>query len=330
MARIAVCTLPFFAISSIAYQLTEPVPSPARPAAPSQPFLNTGVPQPLPPTQPFGSPGLLQPIRPPSIPPGAVSSFGVLVSASRAPDERQLVWDSEVKDYKAKPGEVEASLSFSVTNLAEHVVAITGVRTSCGCTVAKLPKTPWVLEPDESGKIDVTVDLRGKRGLLTKLVSVDTSVGFKVLTVRVDVPEIPGMANQQDRGRNLLIATVDRQAVFKNDCASCHATPTVGKTGAALYAAACGVCHDAEHRATMVTDLRTPKEGRNFDYWRNSIANGKPGSLMPAFAKAMGGPLTDEQITDLAKLLAEGLPPPPPAGAQPAATVPLQVVPQVQ
>jgi cytochrome c5 len=40
---------------------------------------------------------------------------------------------------------------------------------------------------------------------------------------------------------------VDRQAVFKGDCASVPiAKPGEGKYGQALYDAVCAVCHEAE------------------------------------------------------------------------------------
>jgi hypothetical protein len=42
-----------------------------------------------------------------------------------------------------------------------------------------------------------------------------------------------------DRLRNIQLAMADRQVVFKNDCAECHAKPAIGKTGQPLYEAAC-------------------------------------------------------------------------------------------
>ena len=43
-------------------------------------------------------------------------------------------------------------------------------------------------------------------------------------------------------------------------------------------------------------------------YWRVWTTQGKAGSLMPAFARAEGGPLTDDQINSLADYLAEHIP----------------------
>jgi cytochrome c553 len=233
-----------------------------------------------------------------------------------------LAADADVKEYTAKPGETNAHITFTLTNTSPNVVTINEVKTSCGCTVAKLPSQPWVLEAGTNGQIHVTVDLRGKRGQLTKLVYVYGTTGTKTLTVKLTIPE-PSTGGMADRTRNMQIATADRQAVFKNDCAKCHAEPTVGKTGQALYAAACAICHDSDHRASMVPDLHNLGHSTDHIYWKVWVTQGKPGTLMPAFAKAGGGPLTDEQINSLADYLAEQIPSRPTAvRAVPSAKLP--------
>src|SRR5438552_3056391 len=74
--------------------------------------------------------------------------------------------DANLKEYAAKPGETNAHFIFNLTNVSSAPVLINFVRTSCGCTVAKLPSTPWKLEPGSNGPIQVTVDLRGKLGTI--------------------------------------------------------------------------------------------------------------------------------------------------------------------
>ena len=109
------------------------------------------------------------------------------------------------------------------------------------------------------------------------------------------------------RMNNQQTAAGDRQAVFRNDCAACHVEPTVGKMGGELFDKACGICHTAENRASMVPVLANiPSK----EYWMHWITQGKEGSLMPVFSKSAGGPLTDEQITSLVEyLVSEGTPP---------------------
>jgi mono/diheme cytochrome c family protein len=122
-----------------------------------------------------------------------------------------------------------------------------------------------------------------------------------------DLPATPAMIDP-NRARSFQMAAVDRQAVFKGDCASCHAAPAKGKSGKELYALVCGICHESENRATMVPDLHHLKVPTSVDFWKTWISLGKTNSFMPAFAKKEGGPLTRSQINSLAKYLATAIP----------------------
>jgi mono/diheme cytochrome c family protein len=239
-----------------------------------------------------------------------------------------------MKDMEAKPGQMSADFFFSATNISTSDVVIDHVQTSCGCTVAKLPSQPWVLKPQDNGKINVTVDLRGKPvGTLFKTVTVFfTNQTSKPLTVKVNIPDNPENA----RLRNQQRATADRQKVFKDDCAHCHADPTRGKTGKELFAAACGICHEAEHRASMVPDLHAMNHSTDRIYWKQWISTGKVGSAMPGFSVEQGGPLSAEQIDSLVDYLDSTIPHNPPAAtaqlnpkvgaATPAITSPASVI----
>ncbi len=233
-----------------------------------------------------------------------------------------LVFDAEVKEAKLAQEQFETDFTFAVTNISAAPVAIQSVRTSCGCTVAQLPSLPWTLDPGASGSIGIHMDLRGKRGSITKSVFIVTDQGNKTIYVRGIIPDPPAMTDDQ-RARNMMIAKADRQAVFKGECASCHATPTFGKTGSQLYEAACGICHEGGHRNEMVPDLNIARQVRDYEYWRNWIANGKEGTLMPGFAATHGGPLTDAQIISLAHHLTRKFPSPQPISSpQPRVEVP--------
>lgn len=236
-------------------------------------------------------------VTPPAAAPAAVPA--------PAQDPNSLKWSSESIEYNAKHGEQSAPFTFTVTNVSNAEVSINSLRTSCGCTVAQLPTTPYKLLPGSNVPINVTMDMRGKSGSITKSVSVDTSAGFKSLLVKVNIPtEAPATTvaaggESMNRAKNIQTALADRQAVFKGDCASCHVEKGKGKMGQELYAASCGICHDAEHRAAMVTDLKVPRTNRDLAFWQKWIMEGKPGTMMPAFAQAHGGPLTQEQIDSL-------------------------------
>jgi len=223
-----------------------------------------------------------------------------------------IVWDKDIKELVAHPGDTNILVTFSFTNSHSSSVVIKSVRPSCGCTTVELPALPWSIDPGSTGQISATLDLRNKRGVLTKSLMVDSTSGFKSLLFKVTVPAslntstAGGETIDDERIKNMQMTMVDRQVVFKNqDCAKCHAEPAEGKMGRDLYVAACAICHDTAHRATMVPDLKELKFPTSAPYWKYWIVNGRPGSLMPAFAKNRGGPLTDEQIDSLVGYLTE-------------------------
>lgn len=216
-----------------------------------------------------------------------------------------LEWDALEKSYVAKENEVEAEYVFQVKNPSPAPVTIREIRTSCRCTAGTMPRQPWVLEPGASDTLRVVVDLRGRRGGLSKTVYVDTTAGEELLLVHATIPVPPAM----QREMNVLLAKADRQAVLRDDCASCHVTPAVGKMGGELFQAACQVCHGAEHRATMVPDLlAAPATRRDGAYWNEWVRNGKDGTMMPAWDKKRGGVFDDDQIESLMAFLLATLP----------------------
>jgi len=207
---------------------------------------------------------------------------------------------------------MSAPFTFHFTNVSSGEISIHGVGTSCGCTVAQLPPLPWKLPPGTNGLIPVTMNLAGKSGVVIKTVTVNTDKGFKMLMLKVTIPPPPVVApvtSSMNRERNQELAKADRQAVFKGECASCHVEKAKGKLGHELYAAACGICHEAAHRAKMVPDLHTLARDTNPEFWKTWIARGKAGTLMPAFAQSEGGPLSDGEINSLVQYLITAIAP---------------------
>ena len=271
-----------------------PTPPPAAPALPPAPPITApNTPRPITVPASHAQPPPAQVVQPPPVLPDHI-----------------LAWDSEVKEFNAKQGDAEARFTFYFTNVSKSEVVINSASASCGCTVPKMPQLPWTNAPGATGEIPVTMNLAGKSGIVFKTVTVNTDKGPKTLTVKVafEQPPPPVAMTPELRVKNQDLAKADRQAVFKGDCASGHVAPTRGKVGKELYAAACGICHDAEHRATMVPDLHALKHDTNADYWKTWISQGKPRSLMPAFASSEGGPLTDTQILTLVHYLSTTIP----------------------
>jgi mono/diheme cytochrome c family protein len=237
-------------------------------------------------------------------------SFGDLCAqgTDRAP-AHPLVWDAMEKKITVKADESRVNFTFSVTNTSANPVRIYSINPSCGCTDTELPRNPWILAPGEKNTFRGTIDILGKHGSLAKMLYVGSIPGTQTLTLLLEVPE----PDPKTRSSNQQLAKADRQAVFKNDCASCHLKPAQGLSGQQLFNAACSICHGSDRRASMVPDLEIAREKRDVAYWSKWITEGKEGTLMPAFSAKHGGPLTTEQVTALAEYLAGSLPSEPPA-----------------
>jgi mono/diheme cytochrome c family protein len=208
----------------------------------------------------------------------------------------------EERSSRVGANESKAEWVFWVTNISSQEITVISALASCGCTTAKIPSSPWTLAPGASGPVEVTMNTQGKKGTVTKPVTLLTDRGTKVLQVGVTIVETAGTNGVADREQNQMLARADRQAIFKGECVRCHVTPTAGKYGRELYAAACGICHESTHRAAMVPDLNL-RPAATPEYWRQWIKHGRPGSLMPAFAVTEGGPLTDVQVEGLVDYL---------------------------
>jgi mono/diheme cytochrome c family protein len=197
-----------------------------------------------------------------------------------------------------------------VTNSVTLVpVTVLDVHPSCGCTTAQLPPLPWTLLPGTNGQIGVTVNVNGRFGTITKSVAIGTEKGSCTLIIQVAIqPQVIVKPSDAQRMEQMRIARVDRQAVFKNDCATCHVKEGQFKYGKQLYDADCGICHEAENRASMVPDLHNLKVATNQDFWRAWVAHGKAGTFMPAVSTGDGGPLCDMQIASLVAYLEGTIP----------------------
>jgi len=248
--------------------------------------------------------------------------IGPVVVASTGALDDYLKFDAEAKMVSVTNGTEQAHFSFSVTNVSSSEVIISAIVGSCHCTVAQLPSQPWKLASKEVGEFSATMDLAGTPPGESKFkeLIMYADKGIKKLNVTTRV--LPDMSSAESRTNAVKMATADRQAVFKGDCMQCHADTAKDsaghdRLGRDLYEAVCGVCHEAVHRATFVPDLHHLKEPTSAEFWRNWVTAGKPGTLMPAFAKSEGGILSKEQIDSLVGYLSTSIPAQP---TTPAAT----------
>jgi type II secretory pathway component GspD/PulD (secretin) len=125
------------------------------------------------------------------------------VATTISPLDGVLAFDKELKEATVNSGEAEAKFKFSLTNVSSFDVTITNILTSCGCTIAKMPTSPWLLAHGATGEIPVTMNVAGKSGVLTKTVSVNSDKGTKVLTVKATIrpAEETGSSDTQQASR---------------------------------------------------------------------------------------------------------------------------------
>ena len=225
-------------------------------------------------------------------------------------EDSLLEFDATRKDVHPEPGSDEVDLFYKISNPTHKPITITSILPSCGCTAAKSPELPWTLNPGNSDDLNLTVDLSGKSGVISKSVTVFSTAGRKFLSFKVHLPELTEEQKKNRRSMSVRMSNIhkamrNRQVVFQGHCRSCHFDPCEGKEGEDLFQAACGICHDTPNRASMVPDLENAPAGiaRNHDYWKTWITIGKEKTLMPAFHDKHGGPLNTQSIEKLAAFL---------------------------
>lgn len=202
---------------------------------------------------------------------------------------------------------------FPFSNGGDAELRILDVSTPCGCTVVLPDKT--ALAPGESSHIDVTYDSAARSGDVER-----------VVTVRSNDPVHPELTLHLHAkvDASMHEAFKSGETLFGEKCGKCHAVPARDdagrdRTGQALYDAVCWFCHGKAREGKTAPALGAYAETAD-PYLRQIIADGRPGTEMPAFARDQKGPLTPEQIASLVDLLHTAPPEAPPGPAPAPAT----------
>lgn len=242
--------------------------------------------------------GLKRKIGPRLLP--AVCSFAVVLClAATGP---KIHFEQTSHDFGELRSDETASYDWVFTNTGDEPLEILRTRSSCGCTMSVAQEEP--VPPGGSGTIHVEFDAGGLEGSIKRTLAVesnDPQDGLILLKIRANVTSVavPTVSGGHPR--------IGGQSLLMGECASCHAAPASGKTGAELYAAVCAMCHGPRAAGERAPSLRHPSylDEREDRELAEGIAYGTTNPRMPGYSELMGGPLNDEQIDSLVRLLRE-------------------------
>jgi len=86
--------------------------------------------------------------------------------------QAQLKWDKPVQKFDRSPEDREIEARYPFRNAGPTTITIKSLRSSCGCTTAKLEKKVYV--PGESGEVTLNFRFGDRKGLYRKGVTVNT------------------------------------------------------------------------------------------------------------------------------------------------------------
>ncbi len=145
------------------------------------------------------------------------------------------------------------------------------------------------LKPGEKGEIDVSVDIHGRKGFISKTVQVYVNDPLKpltTLTLKMFIKDrVHTYRNRSD-------------GIFSEKCRDCHVEQGRGKRGWELFKADCFMCHNAGRNTTI--SAMSKKTRRQL---LRDIRDGVENTEMPGFGIKNGGPLDDAEIESLIELI---------------------------
>jgi hypothetical protein len=182
---------------------------------------------------------------------------------------------------------------YKLVNIGDEPITISDVSTSCGCTVTLLDKKE--IASGDTARLKVTLDPKGKGiGEIEKTVWITSNSRTNPhdsLTIAANITAVHAAT----------MMTVGN--IFTGDCRKCHVTKGEGKLGVDLFNADCLMCHTTSPKAHAPHLGKLMELSVHDTTLYRMIAHGKPGTNMPAYAKAKGGPLSEEQIASLVTML---------------------------
>ena len=203
----------------------------------------------------------------------------------------KLIFDHAFHDFgEVTEGDVVRH-TFGFKNEGPGAVKITKTETACGCTTASAALKAYA--PGESGELEVTIDTRGKKGIVVKVVTVFMENALNEtadlsLTMQLVTPPHP-------RVENVLSINTDPK------CKTCHLDRAVGQKGVFLYHRICAQCHGKKGRGASASAFndRIWTGAGDDDYIRHAIVSGIAEIGMPPYVEGVNPPLIGEQVDSL-------------------------------
>jgi hypothetical protein len=103
--------------------------------------------------------------------------------------DKYTKFDRTEHDFGKIPEGPQATTEFKVKNTGNEPLTISNVQASCGCTVPNWTKE--AIAPGETGVIKAIYNTQGRPGNIYKTLTVTTSQGTKVLTLKGNVEKAP-------------------------------------------------------------------------------------------------------------------------------------------
>ena len=219
----------------------------------------------------------------------------------------RISFDTQVLDLGKVDEGVEITGKFKVSNSGGVPLAITDIKSSCGCTFPVWKQR--TLKPGETVELPVTVDTAMKQDKVERTMDVfsaDPQRPKVTLTIKLEVNDPhKGLAMGSERGPSKIFTS--------EKCSSCHVDQGVGQFGKDLFEGDCAMCHRPGAKGTShegkppvgpELEALELKDPRLLKHMKDVIRNGsKTHRSMPGFAATAGGPLSDEQIDSLVAYL---------------------------
>ncbi len=182
-----------------------------------------------------------------------------------------------------------AEATFLIRNNHAQAIEITDIQASCGCTITQLDS--YFIPAYGVSQLKVTVNTTAKQHGIKKTIHIRNSLADEAMaTLIFNVVAPPHGA-----------VTGNIKGIFDAQCATCHYEPALHKTtGFEIYQAACVMCHGEQGQGAYAPNLQGYS---SFEALSKVIHHGVGKPQMPAFAQALGGPLTPSQIETLAHWL---------------------------